>query len=161
MNQISNLPAKPVPRFLRPYTSRLLDAPVSHITAFLLLHELTAMVPLIGLTTFFHCTNYLPQSFTEGEWFKSSLAKWSRYAKRKGWIDENDSSAEDVSSRSEVRELEGRSDRWRWIVETATAYAVVKVLLPLRIVGSVWATPWFARVVVLPIGRGLGRIRGK
>jgi len=42
------------------------------------------------------------------------------------------------------------------VVEVATAYAVTKMLLPGRIVLSVWATPWFARVFVGKIG---GRIR--
>lgn len=33
----------------------------------------------------------------------------------------------------------------------ATAWAVVKALLPLRIGLSLWATPWFARVAVVPV----------
>jgi hypothetical protein len=36
------------------------------------------------------------------------------------------------------------------VVELATAYAVVKVLLPVRIFLSVWGAPWFARIAVLP-----------
>jgi len=47
------------------------------------------------------------------------------------------------------------------ILEFATAYAITKVLLPLRIVVSVWATPWFARIVIGPMGRGVGRIFGR
>ncbi len=39
----------------------------------------------------------------------------------------------------------------RLVVEIATAYAVVKVLLPLRLVVSVWGTPWFARWTVVPV----------
>ena len=58
-----------------------------------------------------------------------------------------------------------RSGRWfgrgesgvRVVVEFATAWAVVKALLPLRLVVSVWATPWFARWTVLPIA---GRVQG-
>ena len=38
----------------------------------------------------------------------------------------------------------------RLVVEFATAYAVVKVLLPLRLVVSVWGSPWFARWTVAP-----------
>jgi len=33
----------------------------------------------------------------------------------------------------------------------ATAYAITKALLPLRLIFSVWATPWFARVSVVPV----------
>ena len=32
----------------------------------------------------------------------------------------------------------------------ATAYAITKALLPVRLIFSVWATPWFARVAVGP-----------
>ena len=32
----------------------------------------------------------------------------------------------------------------------ATAYALTKALLPLRLVFSVWATPWFARIAIIP-----------
>ena len=39
------------------------------------------------------------------------------------------------------------------VVELGTAWAVVKVLLPVRVVGCLWMTPWFARVVV---GRVVG-----
>jgi len=38
------------------------------------------------------------------------------------------------------------------VVEFATAYALVKVLLPLRILLSVWGSPWFASFAVIPIG---------
>jgi len=38
----------------------------------------------------------------------------------------------------------------------ATAWAVVKALLPLRIAMSLWATPWFARVVLGGVGRAVG-----
>lgn len=34
----------------------------------------------------------------------------------------------------------------RILVEVATAYAITKVLLPVRIVVSVWAAPWFAKM---------------
>lgn len=40
----------------------------------------------------------------------------------------------------------------------ATAYAITKALLPVRLVFSVWATPWFARVAVAPATNGFGRL---
>ena len=47
----------------------------------------------------------------------------------------------------------------------ATAWVIVKALLPLRIPLSVWATPWFARVALVPsinlFKRLLGKIRRK
>lgn len=41
-------------------------------------------------------------------------------------------------------------------MELATSYAIVKALLPIRLVLSVWATPWFARWTVLPVTSRLG-----
>jgi len=41
----------------------------------------------------------------------------------------------------------------------ATAYAVVKLLLPVRIGFSLWATPWMARMIFIPVGRVLQKIR--
>jgi hypothetical protein len=38
--------------------------------------------------------------------------------------------------------------KYRVVVEVALAYALTKVLLPVRIVASVWATPWFAGVLL-------------
>lgn len=40
-----------------------------------------------------------------------------------------------------------------FVDRTATAWAIVKALLPARLLVSVWATPWFARLVVVPTGR--------
>ena len=38
----------------------------------------------------------------------------------------------------------------RLAVEFAAAYATVKVLIPLRIILSIWLTPWFARNFIVP-----------
>ena len=46
----------------------------------------------------------------------------------------------------------------RVVVEVATAYAITKALLPLRLVLSVWATPAFARWSVLPVTRWMSRV---
>lgn len=43
----------------------------------------------------------------------------------------------------------------------ATAYAVTKALLPLRLIVSVWGTPWFARVSVIPALGVVRRMFGK
>lgn len=42
-------------------------------------------------------------------------------------------------------------DETRYIFEGAAAYAVVKVMLPLRIGLSLWLMPAFARRVVVPV----------
>ena len=42
----------------------------------------------------------------------------------------------------------GKDEKYRVLVDAALAYAITKALLPLRIIVSVQATPWFAGVLV-------------
>lgn len=83
-------PLHQVPFFLQKYTTPLLHAPASHITAFLLLHEITALVPLFGLTACFHYANWVPESFSEGEWVSKGMEKWGGYLRKKGWLTEEE-----------------------------------------------------------------------
>lgn len=48
-----------------------------------------------------------------------------------------------------------------WVGSLGVAYAVVKVLMPVRIMGCLWATPWVAGRVVGPVGRVWSRLRGR
>lgn len=145
---ISRIEAR-LPRFLGRYIAPLRSAPVSHITAFLVLHEITAIVPVFGLAYAFHYLNWLPPILGEGKWVKTGTEKFGNYLRKKGWIEE-----------------ESRGGRWFGRGETGVslvvclgaAYAVTKALLPLRIVLSVWATPWFARWTVLPVTNRISRL---
>ncbi|KAF7504784.1 hypothetical protein GJ744_001717 [Endocarpon pusillum] len=174
------------PKFLRPTLSALHNAPLTHITAFLILHELTAVIPLFGLVAAFHYFQWLPPFFAEGKWVVVGVEKFGNYFRRKGWIDAGDKkgaekwvesrdaeTAEMKRSKARIAQMmdriRGEQDetkpqrrgifsKWwvrgesgtRLVVEFATAYAVVKVLLPLRLVVSVWGSPWFARWTVVP-----------
>lgn len=162
-----------LPRFLHPWTSSLRSAPGSNVVAFLILHEITAIVPLIGLAGLFHNMEWLPTYWTEARYIQDGTEKFGRYFARKGWFG---FSREDMPSKDNgVRSLDTGENtggekveagkRWhvsgsssRILVEVATAYAITKVFLPARILLSVWATPWFARVVVGRIGGGVGRL---
>lgn len=138
-----------LPRFLQRIVTPLRNAPISHVTAFLILHEITAIVPLFGLAAAFHYSKWLPPYISEGKWVKEGTEKFGRYLRKKGWITEDK-----------------RSGRWwgrgeggvRVVVELATAYAIVKALLPLRLLISVWGTPWFASWTVLPLQNALRRV---
>lgn len=140
-----------LPRFLRKYTEPLKNAPISHITAFLILHEITAIAPIIGIAGAFHYFNWLPPYISEGKYVSDAVGWIGDYMRKKNWIGE-----------------ENRRGRWfgrgenatRLVVEIATAYAIVKAILPVRIVFSVWATPWFARQTVLPLKAFVKRLFG-
>ncbi|KAK3679790.1 hypothetical protein LTR78_000166 [Recurvomyces mirabilis] len=141
-----------LPRFLRHFTTPLRNAPVSHISAFLVLHELTAILPLFGLAAIFHYTNWLPPYISEGKWVSQGIEKFGRYLRKKGWIS--------------TEEEAGASGKWwgrseggvRIVVELATAYAITKALLPLRLILSMWGTPWFAKWTVLPFTAAVQRV---
>ena len=74
-----------LPKFLQRYTTPLVQAPVTHISAFLILHELTAVVPLVGLAATFHYTQWLP-AFAEGKIVSEGVKKFGNYFRKKGWL---------------------------------------------------------------------------
>ncbi|EXJ93527.1 hypothetical protein A1O1_01919 [Capronia coronata CBS 617.96] len=151
------------PRILRPTVAGLRQAPVSHIAAFIILHELTAVIPLFGLAGAFHYWHWLPPYFAEGVWVSAGVEKFGRYFRKKGWISERDErEVEAKAKEAKAGNVENTMiTKWfvrgegatRWVVEFATAYTIVKVLLPLRLLVSVWGAPWFARFAVLPVGK--------
>lgn len=79
-----------LPTRLQRYTTPLLTAPLTHITAFLLLHELTAVVPLFGLAGFFHYTRWMPPFIGEGKWVADGVEKFGNWFRKKGWLGEED-----------------------------------------------------------------------
>lgn len=85
-----------LPRFLQRYTKPLRNAPVTHVTAFVLLHELTAIVPLFGFAGFFMTTGWVPPLMGEWSWVSQGMEKFGNYFRRKGWLGEE----------------EGLRDRW-------------------------------------------------
>lgn len=86
-----------LPKFLQRYTTPLINAPLTHISAFLLLHELTAVVPLFGLAATFHYTRWMPPFISEGKWVSDGVEKFGNYFRRKGWLGE-----------------EGKDKRYKW-----------------------------------------------
>ncbi|WEW56107.1 hypothetical protein PRK78_001542 [Emydomyces testavorans] len=157
---------KRLPRFLQPYTTPLLNAPATHITSFLILHEITAVVPLFGLVGAFHYGGWIP-SLSDGEEnnvVDEGVRKFGKWLRKKGWVESDITDEKAIGSieRGNTAEnLDPNVDRGvRLILEFATAYAITKALLPVRIIVSVWSTPWFARRVLGPVGRSVGRLFG-
>ena len=79
-----------LPKFLQGYTAPLINAPLTHISAFLLLHELTAVIPLLGLAATFHYTRWMPPFISEGKWVSDGVEKFGNYFRKKGWLGEED-----------------------------------------------------------------------
>lgn len=133
---LSNHPIiKRIPKFLHPYTIGFLNAPVSHVTSFIIVHELTAIVPLFGLWGLFYYYDYTPVAGIP-EWL---LQKGTHFidvlAERNGWTSLKTEAGANI------------------VLQGAVAYAIVKVILPFRAALSLFAMPWFARWVVIPTTR--------
>jgi hypothetical protein len=91
--------------------------------------------------------------------------KFGRYFARKGWfgfsketIENSDETVAtvDIDKQQTAGNRDQVERRWhvgeqgrRILIEVATAYAITKILLPVRIIFSVWATPWTARVFIV------------
>ncbi|KAK3325595.1 hypothetical protein B0H66DRAFT_529621 [Apodospora peruviana] len=161
-----------LPPSLQKYTTRLRSAPVSHIVAFLVLHELTAIISLLALFGVFHYAATGPTDDSDsaskmsvgrlvgyildryGATVGEGAAKFERYFSRKGWFGFTTTEAQTQTQTSDDKEVEQlqkyrESDdgKYRIAVEIGLAYVLTKALLPARIVVSVWATPWFAGVI--------------
>jgi hypothetical protein len=102
----------------------------------------------------------------EGGAFDDGAKRFGRWLKKKGWVEEDDvevatAAAANADGGQEQAAVTAKKHKGvRLVLEFATAYAITKALLPVRIAISVWATPWFARVFVGPIGRGVRRVFG-
>ncbi|KAJ2513038.1 hypothetical protein H4217_006555 [Coemansia sp. RSA 1939] len=116
----------------------LRDRPASHITAFAVLHEITAVAPLGGV---YWVLSYLELRIPVPE---SVLHEGNRYINRLrsygGWTTP-------LAPDSPV------------LLDLATSYAVVKAAAPLRLALSLALTPWFANRAVVPLARALGSLR--
>lgn len=124
---------KRVPKFLRSYAKQFINAPFSHLISFLILHEITAIIPLFSLWYFFHNNpSFIPMEIPS--WAIDQGAKIIDYALSKitNW---------EINSK----------DKMLIIIEGAYAFSIVKFLLPLRIIVSLSLMPWFARWFIVPI----------
>lgn len=143
------------PKSLRPYISALRNQPVSHISAFLILHELTALASIAGIAYYFHFTQWLPPGVTDWKWVTEGVEKYGNYFRRKGWLEGK------LQGEAGVRLVleyvyDGQSELMARVLtedRVATAYAVTKLLMPARLAVSLWATPAFAKLFINPITR--------
>lgn len=150
-----------LPKRLQKYTRGLRNAPVSHIISFMILHEITAIVPVFGLFALFHYTAYAPIEYMTGhfgDYVQTGVSRFEKYFTKKGWFGfgsvdgaRNNGSELPVATHDThevMQRVAGGDPKYKILMEVALAYAITKAILPLRIIGSVWATPWFAGVLL-------------
>ncbi|KAF9916091.1 hypothetical protein BX616_004660 [Lobosporangium transversale] len=112
------------------YAEQFKNKPASHLIAFGLLHEVTAVVPLpivyFALAQSGMTIPFPEQAMEEGNKFVTRVAKYY------GWNLEGDTGA-------------------RTMLNMATSYALVKAVMPLRLALCAWMTPWTATRVISPV----------
>lgn len=121
------------PKFAK-YFDRLSEAGVtSSVTSFLVLHEVTAIVPLFGLWWVFYQLD-LPDQYELPLYFTDLLNQCG-----------------EAMEKLVGDEYSEGLDRNRLILAGAISYALVKMLYPLRVLVSLWGAPYFGRWLLLPI----------
>lgn len=165
------------PRALQDYRAKLEARaaqlgtdPAALVVAFVLLHELTAIVPLFGLAA-------LIAALGAADWLLDTLAAWSdRLAptaespsmlghKIHAWITSGTKMAARMCSRCDAylaSPTEHPSSPVAvWLASLTAAYVVVKLALPLRIAACFAWSPALARRVVTPVWRKARRVLGQ
>jgi hypothetical protein len=135
-------PSVAIPKQKKTFYDALLlvrQAPASHLVSFLVLHELTAVVPLpILFFTFQSLDVALPLHLLPDGLLEQSTAAMSKLLTSLG-----------VSSDTAVDSGKTSST----LLHLAGAYALVKVAMPLRIGLCLYWTPWAARWVIEPMAK--------
>ncbi|KAI8594654.1 hypothetical protein EDD21DRAFT_393188 [Dissophora ornata] len=112
------------------YAEQFKNKPASHLIAFGILHEITAVAPLpVVYFALMETGVKIPfpeQAMEEGNKFVARVAKYY------GW------------------NLEG-AEGARVMLNMASSYALVKALMPLRLALCVWMTPWTATRIISPV----------
>ncbi|KAK9356959.1 hypothetical protein V1523DRAFT_400107 [Lipomyces doorenjongii] len=137
-----------LPASMRPHAERLMNAPGSYVFTFLLIHEVTAVAPLFGLMWLFQVTDWmppLPEGLMEaGKEFYSKAVSIEQFPLIMRCQFPNTQIPQDSLP-------EGSESATKLILQGATAFAIVKMILPLRVAFSLLITPWFARRSVIPL----------
>ncbi|KAI1169344.1 hypothetical protein F5B18DRAFT_19720 [Nemania serpens] len=105
-----------LPSRLRASLSALRSAPLSHVGAFLLLHEATAVLPIFGLTYAFHALDWAPTGWVLGPWAawaEDGLRRYVPYFRRKRWFGLESKEGKDGDDGEEELESELREEARR------------------------------------------------
>lgn len=122
-------------RILAPYTTGLAKSPFSYVLSFLAVHQTTALLSLAAVWSLFTHFNYTPMGIpdillSKGLGVVDIILDWTGWAAAIGGF--------------KIRA------GGRVLMQGAAAYAVVKMMFPLRLGVSIALMPWVARWVFLP-----------
>ncbi|CAI5756432.1 unnamed protein product [Candida verbasci] len=123
---------KRIPKFMQNYSLKFINAPFSNLLSFIIVHELTAIIPLVGIWYYLHQHPGL---------IPIDLPTWALEKGGKVLDKVVSQYFTDFDSSSKIN----------FIMEGAYAFTIVKFFLPLRILVSLWAMPHFAKWAILPI----------
>ncbi|KAI1847147.1 hypothetical protein JX265_011823 [Neoarthrinium moseri] len=104
-----------LPKRFHPTLQNFRAAPGSHVVAFLLVHEITAVLPIFGLVTAFRYYDVVPAGYVFGPWapyVQEGAFKFLRWFRRKGWFGLGDEDTQEGERRLE-EELGREADRER------------------------------------------------
>ncbi|KAI1171953.1 hypothetical protein F4777DRAFT_27174 [Nemania sp. FL0916] len=107
LNRVSRF----LPSRLRASLAELRSAPVSHITAFMILHEVTAILPIFILGYTFHVMDWTPTSWVLGPWAAWAEDGLKKYApvfqrQRQRWVEFREGRKSKMDAKERGREGE-------------------------------------------------------
>ncbi|KAH7033490.1 uncharacterized protein B0I36DRAFT_109722 [Microdochium trichocladiopsis] len=76
-------------RRLRGPLENMIKSPGSHVVSFLIIHEITAILPLFGFMSLFVYMDWVPTAWVAGPWAAWALEgvrKYAGYFRKKGWF---------------------------------------------------------------------------
>ncbi|KAI0143724.1 hypothetical protein GGR57DRAFT_342736 [Xylariaceae sp. FL1272] len=105
-----------IPNRLKSALTQLRSAPVSHVIAFLILHEITAILPIFGLTYFFYKMDWVPTSWVLGPWAawaEDGVKRYVPYFRKKNWfgLQRGEKDGEDVLEGELREEVQREQDK--------------------------------------------------
>ncbi|SCV02702.1 LAMI_0H02124g1_1 [Lachancea mirantina] len=131
-----------IPRFKRYFDQLSQTSAVSTITSFLVLHEITAIVPLFSLWWVVYQLN-LGHELALPVYFTDLLNRCGEAMERL------------------VGDHYTGFDRSRLVLSGAISYAIVKMLYPVRVFLSLWAAPYFTKWALTPFIKVRKAIKAK
>ncbi len=158
---------KKIPKGLQKYFQSFLKSPISHTTSFLILHELSAIIPLFSLWYIFYKYNFLPFELSNsiierGTDYIASILSTINQGSTPNDIESlnmtETSSSSSLSSFSLYKHFQwihdlSLSEKSNLIISGAYSYTIIKLLLPIRAFLSLLFAPWFTRNILNPIIR--------